>query len=526
MSALVAATAVSCNDLDTEPMGQYITLEQKDEAVEATPDLSSAGAVSIMQTMYTWATVYSDSYHFGFGWPGVMIFLDSRGIDMVGVNSGYNWFSSSCELSDCTNNSYVTTLAWNTLYKQILACNTTAAGITEDTDEPIEMFFRGQALAIRAFDYFMLAQMYQHTYKGHESMACVPIITDKNMDEAAANGCARNTVAEVYAQIMSDINEAVGLIEQSGVSPEDVLDAGEKRFMSAGAAYGLRARINLVMNNWADAKNDALQAIAKSGATPYTLAQASTPAFAELTDNNMMWGIAVSENDRVVTTGICNWPSHMNTLAYGYSSVGAWRSINTTLFASIPATDVRKGWFLDGTGVSANLTAQQQSYCSRTVGAPAYAVVKFAPYQNVLGTSNNATDIPLMRVEEMHYIAAEAQAMGGDPAGASAYLTNFVSTYRDPSYSFSSSDATAVQDEVWNQRRVEFWGEGISYFDIVRLQKPIDRRGGGFPAAWTYDIPAGAQINVFPIPQGEINANKLINPGDNNESVTKPSPVR
>lgn len=70
-----------------------------------------------------------------------------------------------------------------------------------------------------------------------------------------------------------------------------------------------------------------------------------------------MWGILITEQDRVSTTGICNFPSHMGSLNYGYASVGGWRRISPKLYSEIPASDVRKGWFLNGEGVSANLPA-------------------------------------------------------------------------------------------------------------------------------------------------------------------------
>lgn len=527
MSALVASAMVGCNDLDTEPLGRDITTEEKEDAISSNPELSSAGVVAISSSLYKYPNIFTEAnnVHSDFGWPAVTLMLDSRGMDMVGYNTGYNWFSAGGAMSDCTNNSYTTRYAWNTLYKQVLNCNTVLQTMPEEITDPLSQFYAAQALAARAFDYFMLAQMYQHTYVGSESMACVPIITEDNQQDASTNGIARSSVQEVYDQVMSDINEAIGYLDVCGITPEGVLDSGAKRYISAGAAYGLRARINLVMNKWADAENDARAAITKSGATPYSLTEASVPGFSKLDDHNVMWGISVAETDRVVTTGICNWPSHMGSLNYGYASVGAWRKVNIALFNSIPATDVRKGWFLDAAGSSPNLTARQLSYLAAN-GAPAYAQVKFGPYQDVLGTSNNACDIPLMRVEEMYLIVAEAMAMGGDPAGAASYLANdFVKPYRNPSYSFTSSSAEAVQNEVWNQRRVELWGEGISFFDIVRLKKPIDRRGGGWTAEWVFNVPGGAQINVFPIPQTEINSNQLISAGNNNEAVAPPTAV-
>ena len=45
---------------------------------------------------------------------------------------------------------------------------------------------------------------------------------------------------------------------------------------------------------------------------------------------------------RVVTTGICNFPSHMGSLCYGYATVGAWKKVNKKLFNEINETDARK----------------------------------------------------------------------------------------------------------------------------------------------------------------------------------------
>ena len=125
----------------------------------------------------------------------------------------------------------------------------------------------------------------------------------------------------------------------------------------------------------------------------------------------------------------------------------------------------------------------------------------------------------------MYLILAEAQAMGGNPATGAATLQNFVNTYRDPSYVCNASSAAAVQDEVWMQRRVELWGEGLSYFDLMRLNKGIDRRGAGFPAAYVFNIPAGDGTLIYRIPQSEEQANPLISAEDNNPVCSIPTPV-
>ncbi len=522
--ALSMLAATSCNDLDTEPQGQYITSEEKAEANAANPSLGLAGVVAISTDFALFCRTYTSERHNDFGYPSTMIFLDQLGTDMVGLNLGYNWYTESCELGQDPNGS-CSAITWYTIYRQIDAANSTLNSFPADVEDPQAKFFRGQALAMRANAYFILAQMYQRTYKGHESEPCVPVITEENASSAATEGCPRSTVQEVYDRIGSDIDEAIALISESGIAPSQVLDAGTKRFLSAGAAYGLRARINLVKQDWNAAASDARMAINISGATPYTLDEVSHPFMSKMTDHAWMWGIYMDEQNRLVTSGIINWPSHMGSLNYGYASVGAWRMIAKNLYDNIPATDIRKGWFLDGDGESANLSDAQQSYVTNVAGCPAYTQVKFAPYQDVIYQSTNANDIPLMRIEEMYLIEAEATAMGGNPEAGKDLLVNWVTTYRDPEYSTRATSAEAVQEAVWQQRRIEFWGEGISYFDIVRLNKGIDRRGGGWPTEYVFNEPAGTQQLVFCIPQSETNRNPLIAPEDNNPSVGEPTPV-
>jgi hypothetical protein len=212
----------------------------------------------------------------------------------------------------------------------------------------------------------------------------------------------------------------------------------------------------------------------------------------------------------------------MGSFNYGYANFSGGKQINKMLFESISETDVRKGWWTDADGVSANLTKEQQATID-SYGYNPYTQVKFAPYQNVMKTSTNANDIPLMRVEEMYLIKAEAEAMSG---GGNSTLVDFVSTYRDPSYSFSSSNSADIQEEVYRQRRIELWGEGLNWYDIMRLNKPVDRRGGGFPnATMVFNIPANDPLLLWRIPQKEIIANPALSEGDNNPTAPTPQPV-
>ena len=229
--AAASTMIVSCADLDTEPMGGTVTETQKATTAEANPERVSAGVTGIT-TMFSIYNNVSET-HDDFGYPSVMLYLDSRGVDMVGCDVGYNWFSSGLDLTDRAVNSRVTRVIWSTMYNQIFAANQVTNSIPADTEDKTLKFYLAQALTLRAFDYFNLAQLYQFTYKGNEDAPCVPIITEKNALEVAGSGIARNTVKEVYDQIMSDLNNAVSMLESTDKKRDD------KRYISLDVAYGL-----------------------------------------------------------------------------------------------------------------------------------------------------------------------------------------------------------------------------------------------------------------------------------------------
>lgn len=524
---LSALALAACNDLDQEIQGGYATTDQKTDLTEEFPEKLIAAVAGTTAVLNQYNAVYA--YHFDFGYPSVMLALDSRGMDLVGTNSSYNWFSWANDMSDATITGRGTNLVWSYMYSQIYAANTLLKTTGNESDDATMKFYIAQAKAIRAFDYWVLAQLYQFNYVGHESQPCVPIITDLNVDEiSAVGGAKRASVQDVYTQIMTDLNDAIDYLsaaQSAKVTPSSVLASKSKRLVSLATAYGLRARANLSMGKYLEAANDAQSAINAFDGAPASIEDVSKPCFWSIDENNWMWGIAINETDRVVTSGIVNWPSHMGSLCdNSYAQVGAWRMIAKNLYDQIPTKDARKGWWLSSSKKSANLTEEQQAYCKDS-DMPAYTQVKFAPYQDQLANDLKGQDIPLMRIEEMYLIKAEGQAMGGDPEGAKKTLQQFVKAYRFKSYSCTATTPTAIQDEVWFQRRIELWGEGMSYFDIMRLKKPVDRRGGGWPANWVYNVPAESNVLRYPIPNSEIQANPMISEADNNPSSEMPSPV-
>lgn len=521
--ALASAIFTGCQDLDTLPDGSTITGSQKEEVVGNDPTKASAAVNAIYAPFKVYMpneTALGAARHNDFGYPSVMMFTDANGYDVVSEDNDYNWAGNSLDFADREFTSRESQIVWNDMYSIIFACNSVIGSISAETDNSTSQFYLAQGLTTRAFSYFILAQLYQFNYAGNESKPCVPIITNENSDQAALEGAPRSTVEEVYALIMNDMNLAVKLLQEAEAAAGDIRE--DKRYVNLAVAYGMRARINLTMQNWSAAASDATAAIAASTASPATITDVSVPAFMSVSEKNWMWGIIVEETDRIVTSGIVNWISHKGSLNYGYANFSGGHQINKKLYNSIAATDVRKGWFLNEDSKSPNINTAQQAWMDRYYGP--YTHVKFAPYQNVVGNSTNANDMPLMRIEEMYLIKAEGEAMsGGNGKGT---LESFVKTYRDPEYSCMASSSSEVQDEIFRQRRIELWGEGLNWYDIMRLNKPVDRRGGGYPnATMIFNIAAGSDILLWRIPEAEIQANPALTEADNNKAAPVPTPV-
>ena len=243
---VVALLTTGCEDfMDTAPMGSTVTSDQKEETVAADPSRIEASVAAISANFLQFGGVYTDeSVHSDIGYPCIMLTTDSRTADMVADPVGYNWFSDGLLYDDSQPTSRSITLMWNTLYNQIYTANNVIGLVDPETEDASSQFYLAQALAIRAFDYFTMVQLFQANYQGHEDALGVPLITDENKDEVAAAGLARSTVRETYEFILNDLNRAIELLQASGMARPD------KRYVSLDVVYGIRARVYLTMHDY------------------------------------------------------------------------------------------------------------------------------------------------------------------------------------------------------------------------------------------------------------------------------------
>ena len=440
----------------------------------------------IYRSMYTagWST--GGNTHQCFGISAYNLMAEVMGDDLIMGAQGSGWFWFDCVYNvkaRYTTTSWRSYDLWNAYYtwisnaNYILAAEETMEGTSEERGYAL-----GQAYAIRAYSYYMLAQSFARTYKGHESEPCCPIYTEPTT--ADTEGQPRSTVQQVYDLIVSDMDKALEYLE--GTSRKHISHIGYD------VALGLRARIALTMEDWATAKNMAKAAIAASGCEiiPVKDFVGTNDADAD----NVMWAADIIADQSGM---YASFFAHMSTgVSYGSS---ARKLINKELYAKMGVNDTRLAWWdpTDSKGY------QQKKF-------------EFSDLQTWMG------DYIWMRVEEMYLTAAEAECRMGDEAAAKADLMALMSK-RDPSYSCEHLTGTAMGkltnewtgsllEEITIQRRIELWGEAGRVYDIRRYKQGFRRtEAQGWPAA---ALLAGRPTEnpenwmwVLTIPQAEFDGN-------------------
>lgn len=475
-TVFVAALAlVACTDMNKiQPEGGTMLASQLQETNTAVPTRASAAFTGLFKPL-------GNPNYFGYGTPddwGVLMMLfcnDAEGPDLSIPDSGYNWFSVCGELSSRTASYRNPMIRYRTPYMIIANSNDFLAGFPEDVTDQNSIYMMAQAHALRAYAYMLLVADFQFTYAVAKDQPAVPICSP-DVEDPAKN--PRASVAQIYDIIIEDLDYAVEKLEG--------YERPSKMYVDQQVAYGLRARANLTMGNYKAAISDAEKAA--EGYEPASIAEVSTPAFMDVNEHNWIWGFDMTQDIaktfKYATSS--SWLRSFSGWAYA-AGTACYSCINKILYDKIPDTDVRKGWWvneelysplLDGLTWDAGDNGKAVGQAIATFEYD--DKLAFIPYTNVkfgcspIGTNDNAEDSPLMRVEEMLLIQAEAYAKDGNEAQGKSILESFVQTYRDPAYS-ANAGGRNFADEVWFQRRVELWGEGFGIHDVKRLNKPLVR---------------------------------------------------
>lgn len=484
----LALVNTSCIE-ETEPT-DVATQDQAERSSSAT----KAQAMAIPAQLGDMDNDYVDRYnwHAPFGYPALLIIRDMMCNDAGFPTSSYAYHFYYFGANMNLDGRYIyIAYVWTYYYKLIQAANSIISVVNPETATKDQLGYLGAAYAVRAMAYMDMARMYEFLPNDKTSSVnsdgndvlglTVPIVTPDLTEEQARNN-PRAKKADMVAFIEGDIAEAKKYID-------NISDRLNRTMPNLACVYGLEARLNMWKEDYPAAAVAAQQAIDASGMTPLSEAVALDKASGMNTYTQFMWCVNLVKESDAVQSGIVNfisWMSNQTTYGYTGAATGQYVICDKSFYERISDTDWRKKWWQapEGSSLRDQSSKNHIEYLSaeEAEALPTYASVKFRPGQGNQEDYNvgSATAIPLMRVEEMYFIKAEAEAQS-NPAAGIATLTDFMTKYRDPSYSTNASTKDEAVDEIIFQKRVELWGEGQLFFDYKRLNMSVTRGYEGTP---------------------------------------------
>ena len=522
------------------PQGSVQTQDQVSESESALQAISNAIPASMMTSdVLGWVGGYGDHTDFGIG--AIHLKTEFMLEDMVtsGDNPYYNRFYPYV-LNRSQGERYIyCAYFWQCYYKWIKMANDIISLVDPQTAAEDAVHILGQAYVYRAMCYLDLARLYEPKENGYTDVSSilgltVPIVTETTTEEQAKEN-PRVPRADMYGFILSDLAKAEAYLSPS---------SGNYTQPSLAAVYGLYARAYLEMGYWADsdavenfasAAEYARKAVNASGRTPLTQAQWEDPVNgfnSGAASDSWIWGLATSSEN---TINIITYTAHISSEGtWGYAPLSQI-SASRRFYEAIPDTDFRKHSWLDpayvadpeaGLPYDYKFSGSEQDKTNFLGGTDAnppavpYQNIKFRPYQGECSdyAVGNCADHPLMRVEEMLFIEMEAVAQS-DLAAAKGLLETFMEKrILDGSYVCEASDLDSFQMEMLFQKRVEFWGEGVLFYDYKRLGAGITRGYSGTNESAIYALNSegrSPQWNVV-VTNGEFQYNSAIGTSTNN----------
>lgn len=468
----VATSLTSCIE-ETEPTN-IATSEQ-------IAGSNSAAEALVMAIPANFTSIWDASRHWSFGYPAVMHIRDVLTQDLATHDeSGYNQFWSFQENVYMGRDYIFLQFPWNFFTKFVRSSNNVIALINEESATEVQKGYLGVALAFRAMCYLDMARAYEFLPNdGTQAQSpegnpverlTAPIITE-SITEAEARNNPRATHEEMFEFIINDLKRAETLIPN--------FTKNDKTLPHLDCVYGLMARAYMWNEDYANAEKYARKAIEASSTGIMTKNDCLDTRSGFNDKSKWMWGGQYVEGN---VSNLINWTAFMaNEAVYGYAGPaafgggGATVMIDAAMYDRMSNTDFRKLMFKAPAG---SALEGQNLFINQEIGdaLPELSSLKFRPNQgdcNVYSTGN-ISGIPVMRVEEMYFIEAEAAAHQDESRGK-ALVEKFMKENRDPQYTCTAASKEDIVEEIVFQKRVELWGEGQSFFDIKRLNYPTQR---------------------------------------------------
>lgn len=468
--ALAATAMFSCSKVNDQT--PYSKIDPKDAF--SNPERIEKAAVGMYDAL-------QNKEFFG---GRILIYSDIRGLD-VNIASYFGDLPTYTMLS---TNIYAFN-GWSGGYRTIHEANFFTANL-KDNEKVLTpaaaAHYYAEAKFIRALSYFYLVNTFAQTYTAAPgaTQIGVPLILKaaRNGAEAMdpANKVPRNTVKEVYDQMIKDLTEAAADLPVTG----DDNYASHAR-ATKGAAHALLSRIYLYQGEWDKARAFADSVILSSA--KYALD--ATPAAVFAAANYQ------SSTERIFSVAM-NGADNPNT----NNAIGQHYGVNGRQDISI-SKDYRT---LPNFNYQTDLRGKPLfAYTFKGPDTLAFFTKKFA------GTMPMDAWVPIFRLAEIMLIKAEALARlntaTADPTAIA--LLNAVRARAQASILAPATQAQLI-DNILTERRIELAFEGQAQFDFQRTHRDIPAHGGVNLQPWK------GNYTIFPLPNQEVERNPNMKQND------------
>lgn len=443
---LVMSVFTGCNLLDLEPVSQ-ITSDQ------AFSNLNNAeGAVNGMynnvQTSYQWR---------------VQVISDVAS-DMSQQIDTWDALIAADEFNLSIDNSEIEDL-YTSFYRNIDIANNIITYVANmDIEQATKDDLIGQAYFVRGLSYFDLARFFGGFPHVYGEMGVV-IALEPSEGISEEDFRPRSSLAETYAQVESDLLQALSLLPETRSSASLSREKATKP-----AARALLARYYLY---------------------------------------NQQWDLAA----QYATDAIANRPLNV-PFATIFSAENTEESLFELQFNNVDVGGLRR-WYFPSTLSARGGCALHEATYEMITANPDDARASLIARNPVTGTyyptkwsdPQDGDNFQLLRMAEQYLIRAEARAEMGNVAGAVEDLN--VVRNRAGVAPTTASGRAELLDAILAERLLEFVGEGQRWFDVIRrglgttVFSNITRTNGSQPS---YSLSSPGR-QVFPIPSVEMRAN-------------------
>lgn len=330
---------------------------------------------------------------------------------------------------------------WNQAYQLINNCNMVldAADIlsTHSDEEKAEVKkVKGELYYLRASYYLMLVNLYGKPYTPSTAATepGVPVKLSPNVED---KDFERASVADVYTQIVSDLNDAETLLA-SASAPASIYHPGVE------AVYILRSRVALYMQDWATAKTYAQKAIDRDGylLNLQEVSSASYPLSRQNAEVVFSNGASMLGNILFVNLG--------NTNTY-YEVSPTWY-LSDNLYSLFSDDDYRKTTYIT--------TADDLTNSFPTYHKVDCSIASYGKYKEV-------SDVFSVRTAEAYLNMAEAEAQLGNDGEACRWLSKLRENRIANGGTVGLAGAELI-NFVREERERELFLEGQRWFDLRR----------------------------------------------------------